>query len=119
MVSRARVFRWQIELDPCRMAPFLAGDWLRPPANAMTLTHILVFTAASVLYLTLLPQRGRAWALFVGSVVAIYWLQPATRIRTLDFIFPTRDAGPGRAVLDDHARAGSDDGRATTAPPPG
>jgi D-alanyl-lipoteichoic acid acyltransferase DltB (MBOAT superfamily) len=55
----------------------------------MTLTHILVFSAAAVLYVTLLPERWRAWALFVGSVIAIYWLQPATRIRTLDFIFPT------------------------------
>jgi len=55
----------------------------------MTLTHILVFVAAALLYLALLPGRWRAWALFAGSVVAIYWLQPATRIRYLDFAFPT------------------------------
>ncbi|NLX09268.1 MAG: MBOAT family protein [Chloroflexi bacterium] len=55
----------------------------------MTLTHILIFIAAALFYLALLPARWRAWALFVGSIVAIYWLQPATRIRTLDFIFPT------------------------------
>ena len=55
----------------------------------MTLTHILVFVAAALLYLALLPGRWRAWALFAGSVVAIYWLQPATRIRSLDFVFPT------------------------------
>ncbi len=55
----------------------------------MTLTHILVFVVAALLYLVLLPGRWRAWALFAGSVVAIYWLQPATRIRDLDFIFPT------------------------------
>jgi alginate O-acetyltransferase complex protein AlgI len=55
----------------------------------MTLTHILVFVAAALLYIALLPDRWRQWALFVGSVVAIYWLQPEIRIRTLDFMFPT------------------------------
>lgn len=55
----------------------------------MTLTHILVFAAAALLYLTVVPARWRAWALFVGSVVAIYWLQPPVRIDTLDFVFPT------------------------------
>jgi D-alanyl-lipoteichoic acid acyltransferase DltB (MBOAT superfamily) len=55
----------------------------------MTLTHILVFAAAAVPYLLLMPERGRKWALFVGSVIAIYWLQPKTTIRTLDFIFPS------------------------------
>jgi D-alanyl-lipoteichoic acid acyltransferase DltB (MBOAT superfamily) len=55
----------------------------------MTLTHILVFTAAAVVYVTLLPAPARKWALFLGSVLAIYWLQPATTIDNLDFIFPT------------------------------
>lgn len=55
----------------------------------MTLTHILVFIVAAVLYLVLLPRRWRTWALFAGSVVAIYWLQPQIRIDKLDFLFPT------------------------------
>ena len=55
----------------------------------MTLTHILVFAAAALLYLILLPQSWRKWALFIGSVLAIYWLQPAIIIRKVDFIFPT------------------------------
>jgi D-alanyl-lipoteichoic acid acyltransferase DltB (MBOAT superfamily) len=55
----------------------------------MTLTHILVFLAAAVIYLLLLPARWRAWAFFLGSLVAVYWLQPPLRIRTLDFLFPT------------------------------
>jgi alginate O-acetyltransferase complex protein AlgI len=59
----------------------------------MTLTHILVFTSAALLYLTLLPGRWRKWALFAGSVVAIYWLQPAITIRRLDFLFPTATLG--------------------------
>jgi len=55
----------------------------------MTLTHILIFIAAAVLYTALLPERWRRWALFAGSVLAIYWLQPEIRIDALDFIFPT------------------------------
>ena len=54
----------------------------------MTLTHILVFVVAALLYMILLPQNGRKWALFVGSVIAIYWLQPSIIIRKVDFIFP-------------------------------
>ena len=59
----------------------------------MTLTHILVFLVAAALYLALLPARWRGWALFAGSVVAIYWLQPPIRIRSLDFAFPTATLG--------------------------
>jgi alginate O-acetyltransferase complex protein AlgI len=55
----------------------------------MTLTHILVFSAAAVLYMILLPANWRKWALFIGSVAALYWLQPASIIRKIDFVFPT------------------------------
>ena len=55
----------------------------------MTLTHILIFAAAAIPYLIIRPKQARQWALFAGSIIAIYWLQPATRIRTLDFMFPT------------------------------
>ena len=70
-------------------------EWLRflipftEYRQPMTLTHILVLAAAAVPYLLLMPERGRKWALFVGSVIAIYWLQPKTTIRTLEFIFPS------------------------------
>lgn len=55
----------------------------------MTLTHIFIFVAAAAIYLTLLPKPGRHWALFTGSIIALYWLQPPLRILYLDFIFPT------------------------------
>lgn len=55
----------------------------------MTLTHILILLGAAALYVALLPERLRRWALFVGSIAAIYWLQPALRVQNLDFIFPT------------------------------
>ncbi len=54
----------------------------------MTLTHILVFAAAALPYYAL-PRRARRWALLIGSVLAIYWLQPAITVRRLDFLFPT------------------------------
>jgi alginate O-acetyltransferase complex protein AlgI len=78
--------RWQSCLTPCRMAPVFCNPDRYTP---MTLTHILVFIIAAILYLAVLPRRWRAWALFVGSVVAIYWLQPQIRIDQLDFLFPT------------------------------
>jgi len=59
----------------------------------MTLTSILVFTVAALLYALLLPSQWRKWALYGGSIVAIYWLQPVIIIRRLDFLFPTLTLG--------------------------
>jgi alginate O-acetyltransferase complex protein AlgI len=56
---------------------------------SLDLTAILVFGAAALIYATLLRPNGRAWALLIGSVVAIYWLQPALPIRFSDYILPT------------------------------
>jgi len=53
------------------------------------LRAILIFVVAAVLYAGLLPRRARAWALLVGSVIAIYWLQPNLPIRFSTFLFPT------------------------------
>lgn len=54
----------------------------------MTLLHILLLAAMSFLAGSLNP-RWRRPALLVGSLLAIYWLQPPTPIRNLDFWFPT------------------------------
>ncbi|GIV81582.1 MAG: hypothetical protein KatS3mg051_0936 [Anaerolineae bacterium] len=59
----------------------------------MSLTHILIFAALILPVTVALPVRWRQWALFVGSVLAIYWLQPALTIRRLDFLFPTTTLG--------------------------
>ncbi len=48
----------------------------------MSLTHILIFAALSPIITVALPVRWRQWALFVGSVLAIYWLQPPLTIWT-------------------------------------
>ena len=55
----------------------------------MTLTHILVFTAFALLTGWLVPRPRRGWALLVGSLAGVYWLQSSTPVRNLDFWFPT------------------------------
>ena len=55
----------------------------------MTLLQIAVFTAAAILFRLITRERWRGWILLGMSVLAIYWLQPATPIRHLDFWFPT------------------------------
>src|SRR5258707_13385994 len=54
----------------------------------MTLTAIAVFGFGAVLY-KFIRARGRSWALLIGSILAIYWLQPALSVRPLDFALPT------------------------------
>jgi D-alanyl-lipoteichoic acid acyltransferase DltB (MBOAT superfamily) len=55
----------------------------------MRLEHILVFCAFALPVGLLLPRRWRGWLVFAVSVVAIYWLQPASTIRHLGFWLPT------------------------------
>ena len=55
----------------------------------LDLLFILVLGAAAFLYAALLPGRGRSWALLIGSVIGIYWLQPSMPIRFSSFILQT------------------------------
>ena len=52
-----------------------------------------IFIAVAVVYAVLVPGRWRGWFLLVGSVITIYWLQPALPIRFSDFLFPTATLG--------------------------
>ena len=63
----------------------------------MSLIHILIFVAVALVHGVSLKERGRNWLLFIASVLALYWLQPSTPIRNLDFWLPT--ASLGLAVL--------------------
>lgn len=54
-----------------------------------SLVAIGVFTAAALVYALIIRPGGRGWALLVGSIVAVYWLQPSLPIRFSDFILPT------------------------------
>jgi D-alanyl-lipoteichoic acid acyltransferase DltB (MBOAT superfamily) len=57
----------------------------------MTLTQLLIFGAAALFVGALLKRwpQWRGWLMLVGSLLALYWLQPATPIRHLDFWLPT------------------------------
>ncbi|HRE47721.1 MAG TPA: MBOAT family O-acyltransferase [Aggregatilineales bacterium] len=55
----------------------------------MTLLTILIF-ALGALVVRAIPVRWRGWALLMGSLMAIYWLQPERApLRPLGFILPT------------------------------
>ena len=55
----------------------------------MTLTHILVFGVLSLSIGWLRDRRWRGYLILCASVLAVYWLQPDTPIRNLDFWLPT------------------------------
>lgn len=54
----------------------------------MGLTQILICAAFILLYRLVFHERGRSWVLFAASIVAVFWLQPETPIRNLDFWLP-------------------------------
>jgi len=54
----------------------------------MTLVHILVFIVFTLLVRWLWPPHRRGWFILVGSLLAVFWLQPSTPIRNLDFWLP-------------------------------
>ena len=53
------------------------------------LETILVFCIGALAYSALLPRIWRGWALLIGSVLAVYWLQPALRLPFADYALPT------------------------------
>ncbi len=55
----------------------------------LDLLVILILGIAAFLYAAFVRGNGRGWALLVGSVVAIYWLQPNLPIRFAPFILQT------------------------------
>ncbi len=55
----------------------------------LDLVVILIFGGAAFLYAAFVRGRGRGWALLVGSIVAIFWLQPSLPIRFSAYILQT------------------------------
>ncbi len=55
----------------------------------MTLPATLIFSGLAALLRFLKKGELRIWALFLASAAAVYWLQPATPIRYLDYWLPT------------------------------
>ena len=55
----------------------------------MTLTQLLVFSSLALLAAPFSNSQRRGWGLMIASITALYWLQPSTPIRNLDFWLPT------------------------------
>jgi alginate O-acetyltransferase complex protein AlgI len=55
----------------------------------LDLLVILVLGIASLLYAALVRGDGRGWALLIGSVIGIYWLQPNLPLRFSSYILQT------------------------------
>jgi D-alanyl-lipoteichoic acid acyltransferase DltB (MBOAT superfamily) len=64
----------------------------------LTLTQILVFAAIGLLTGRAYKWLNRAWLLFIASVLAVFWLQPASLIRNLPFVLPVASLGLAVAV---------------------
>src|SRR5260221_3127528 len=55
----------------------------------MALSAIIVFGIGAALYGLVVPAKWRGYILLIGSIVAIYWLQPALPIQPVDFVLST------------------------------
>lgn len=55
----------------------------------MTLAHILVFTTIGLISAPFLKGSRRNTLLLLMSILGVFWLQPATNIRNLDYWLPT------------------------------
>lgn len=55
----------------------------------LSLSTIGIFVGLATLYGLLVPATWRKWAIFLVSIILIYWLQPDIFVRWLDFFFPT------------------------------
>ncbi len=55
----------------------------------MGVSQILIMLFASAMIGFLTRGKYRSWAILIGCVLSVYWLQPAVSIRNLDFWFPT------------------------------
>lgn len=53
------------------------------------LTAIFFIGLAAVLYSAFVPGRWRAWAILLGSIVALFWLQTPLAPRYADFLLPS------------------------------
>src|SRR5512141_2486772 len=62
----------------------------------MTLRDILIFIALGLLIRGVSRRAGaRAWLLYLVSILAVFWLQPLSAVRYLDFWLPAATLGLG------------------------
>jgi len=55
----------------------------------MNLNQIIFFISISLLYRLVLKEKWLEWFVLLISILTIFWLQPISTIRTLDFWLPT------------------------------
>ena len=55
----------------------------------MTLTHIAVFILVALLCRLLAAKKASGWIIMLSSLLFIYWIQPVSTIRSLEFWLPT------------------------------
>ncbi|MDK2980062.1 MAG: alginate O-acetyltransferase complex protein AlgI [Chloroflexota bacterium] len=55
----------------------------------MTLIHLAVFIALALLIRLVRNQTASAWLMLIASLLFIYWLQPVSSIRSLEFWLPS------------------------------
>lgn len=55
----------------------------------MTISHILFFCLIAILISWLIPSKWKLTTLLITSIISIYWLQPASTIRHIDFWLPS------------------------------
>lgn len=61
------------------------------------LTAIAVIGVAAVLYSAFIRGRWRPWAILLGSIIALYWLQAPLTPRYADFLLPSATVALGVA----------------------
>jgi len=54
----------------------------------MNIESILIISGITILLVWITPARWQKWVILISSVFALFWLQPSTPIRNLDFWFP-------------------------------
>lgn len=54
----------------------------------MTHIHILAFSIVAIVATLLAKGRWRSWVILIASIVSLFWLQPLSPIRNLDFWLP-------------------------------
>ncbi len=55
----------------------------------MTLIHIAAFTGFALIIRLVRNQTASAWLMFLSSLLFMYWLQPVSSIRSLEFWLPS------------------------------
>jgi len=79
----------------------------------MTLTHIFIFAGLGLAGGRFYKTFSRGWLLFVASLLAVFWLQPASLVRTLPFLLPAASLGLAATIwaltLPEDYRGGRED----------